>query len=311
MRWSSRPRALTAHHRRLVALVIAALAAGCGQEIDSTPDARTRPASSGTPDTVRAARSTGGVSGPARPQALGPDTLRAATSDGNEADYFRTHLYAERDADVFSMLDEPEEATLVRALHAELGDHVQAGQLLAELEDAKPALKLQAAEARADEAEAKVARARDLLAREFATRADYTTLRNAQKEADAELKQARVELNQTRVRAPFAGVVARRYVRAGERVKSSSPLFRITATAPLRARLLVPERRAASLGVGAGVLVSGVDGRQVRGKVVLVGPTVDPGSGTREVIVELAETRGLLPGAQVTVDPETSGGARL
>ncbi len=104
------------------------------------------------------------------------------------------------------------------------------------------------------------------------------------------------------MRAPFAGVVSRRYVRVGDIVDDETPLFRVTAMAPLRARLLVPESEVASFGVGATVTITAADGTMGTARVIIVGPTIDPGSGTREVVVELAEAGDFRPGASVVAE---------
>jgi hypothetical protein len=88
----------------------------------------------------------------------------------------------------------------------------------------------------------------------------------------------------------------------GDIVDDEMPLFRVTAMAPLRARLMVPENELAAFGTGASVLITGADGTKGAARVILVGPTTDPGSGTREVIVELAKAEGFRPGASVTAE---------
>jgi hypothetical protein len=42
-------------------------------------------------------------------------------------------------------------------------------------------------------------------------------------------------------------------------------------------------------------------GRTASARVIIVAPTVDPGSGTREVIVELRDVGEFKPGASITV----------
>jgi hypothetical protein len=73
--------------------------------------------------------------------------------------------------------------------------------------------------------------------------------------------------------------------------------------APLRARLLVPESQIGDFNTGAPVSLNGVDGETATARVLVVGPTVDPGSGTREVILELRELNGFRPGATVVAEP--------
>lgn len=66
----------------------------------------------------------------------------------------------------------------------------------------------------------------------------------------AELELARQQLADTRVRAPFAGVVQARAAHLGEFLPAGAPVVRLVQTSPLRLRLEVPERQAVSLRVG-------------------------------------------------------------
>ena len=51
-----------------------------------------------------------------------------------------------------------------------------------------------------------------------------------------------LELEKTRIRAPFEGIVARRYVREGQKVAIGDRLFWVTAEGPLRMKFTLPER---------------------------------------------------------------------
>jgi RND family efflux transporter MFP subunit len=270
--------------------IAAALFGACGREIDSRPDESDRV-------NVRAAPSETG----ATPSETGASEDSASPPGANG---YRTHLYTEADADVHALF-EPDgpEASSVRAVYVDVGRRVGRGQVLALLENTREALAVEAAGARADEARAQAERARQLLEQELVPRAEHESLTNSLRVAEAELRQAQLELARTRVRAPFAGVVARRYIRVGQRIEPGTPLFRITALAPLRARVLVPERQAGAFRPGASVRVTGVDGVSGDGRIVLLSPTVDPASGTREVVVELVTPSGFLPGAEVIVEP--------
>ncbi len=66
----------------------------------------------------------------------------------------------------------------------------------------------------------------------------------------AELELARQQLADTRVRAPFAGVVQARVAHLGEFLPAGAPVVRLVQTTPLRLRLEVPERQAVPLRVG-------------------------------------------------------------
>ncbi len=262
-------------------MALTATLAGCSREIESEPDA--------------------GASQAAR------ISLTSAPVTEVENGY-QTYLYSERDVDLVSRLSGGqyfEQGLIVKSLQVEVGDRVRAGQLLATLEDDEVLIELEAAQARADEANATFERIQELKQRQVVPEAEYDAALFARRSADAALSRAKLDLSRTRVRAPFAGVVARRYIREGQLIEGSTPLFRVTAMAPLRARLLVPERQTDIFRAKAPVNVRGVDGDSALGHVLVVGPTVDPASGTREVIIELAEPDGFRPGASVTIKPRT------
>lgn len=110
-----------------------------------------------------------------------------------------------------------------------------------------------------------------------------------------------LELEKTRISAPFDGVVARRYVRAGQSVVRSDRLFWVTATAPLRVRVTLPEKYLGRIKPGALVVVTPAEEagseRRYHAKVIQVSPVVDPASDTIEILAELVgDTADLRPG---------------
>ena len=124
---------------------------------------------------------------------------------------------------------------------------------------------------------------------EFEAERARENLKNAQFAA----RSLALELEKTRLVAPFNGVVARRYVRAGQQVAIGDRLFWVTAVAPLRVKFTLPERFLGFVKKGDEFSVSAADGQQKHSaKVLQVSPVVDPSSGTIEV---LAEVMGAAP----------------
>lgn len=218
---------------------------------------------------------------------------------------FDTNLYSERDADLYNrlMIEETSRGGIpITAIHVEVGQRVEAGQLLASLESADARLYVQAAEPRAEVAEANLRRIEELRETGAVSEVEYENASFEARSSRAALEQAQLNLSRTEIRAPFAGVVSRRYVRVGDIVDDETPLFRVTAMSPLRARLLVPEAEVGAFPLGAPVEIAGSDGATGTARVIIVGPTVDPGSGSREVIVELSRAGDFRPGASVTAE---------
>jgi RND family efflux transporter MFP subunit len=105
-----------------------------------------------------------------------------------------------------------------------------------------------------------------------------------------------LELEKTQITAPFDGVVARRYVRPGQRVANGDKLFWVTATSPLRVRFTLPARYVGTVAKGSQFEVLPAEGpRETHmAKAVTVSPVVDPASGTIDVTAELSGNAGSL-----------------
>jgi membrane fusion protein, multidrug efflux system len=225
---------------------------------------------------------------------------------------------------------------IIASLSVDAGGRVKAGALLAKLDDRQLASNLEGARAKtrsvaADlknwEAEAEVLQAdyvraqrlfdEKLIAEEQLQHAKYKaesdkwdilrtkeTLNNA-KEEEHNLE---LELEKTKVTAPFDGLIARRYVRQGQAVVKGDRLFWLTAEAPLMMRFTLPERFFGRVHRGQEFVLTSPDvsGEKHSARVKEEASVVDPGSGTFEVLVELVGNRGALrPGMTASLHVET------
>ena len=223
---------------------------------------------------------------------------------------------------------------VVASVLAEPGTIVKKGQLLAALDDRQITSDLEAARAKTRsteddlrnwEAEAKVldsdyARAEkmweaQIIPKEQLEHARYKAesdqwdvkrvselLTNA-RHAEHSLE---LELEKTQIAAPFNGIVARRYVRMGQSVARNDRLFWVTAVAPLRIRVTLPEKFMGRIKAGALVGLTPAEGgdssHRYRARVIQVSPVVDPASDTIEILAELSgDTSGLRPGMRADV----------
>lgn len=128
----------------------------------------------------------------------------------------------------------------------------------------------------------------------------------------ATLALAEKALDDTRIRAPFAGYVSARPVAAGEYVSASTTVATILRITPIKLELQVPETYSASVEVGMNVEanVSGYPGRNFNGRVTAVNPAVDPASRTFVAEVRFPNPdRALRPGMFATARVVLAGDA--
>jgi HlyD family secretion protein len=217
---------------------------------------------------------------------------------------------------------------IIAKILAEPGTPVKKGQLLAALDDRQISADLEAARAKTRsteddlknwQAEAKVlesdySRAEKLWEAQIIPKEELDHVRYKAESDQWDVKRVsemltnaqqgeqslELELEKTRITAPFDGFVARRYVRIGQSVAKNDRLFWVTAVSPLRIRVTLPERFLGRIRPGVIVALTAAENPgagNYRAKVIEVSPVVDPSSDTIEVLAELTgNTSGLRPG---------------
>ena len=176
-----------------------------------------------------------------------------------------------------------------------------------------------------DEAKLNYARIKTFVDRGISSRAELDTADAAMKVADGryedaveevrnrqallsqrrtELDQARQEMLDSRLVAPFAGVIRERAASPGQYVNAGAPIATLVRMHPLRLQADVPEREASSVRVGQTVTVR-VEGDSTPyvGRVVRVSPAIDEQSRSLRIEAEVGNERGTIrPGSFATSD---------
>ena len=127
--------------------------------------------------------------------------------------------------------------------------------------------------------------------------------------AKGDTASAEAQLSYTKIISPIDGVVTDRPFYPGETAPAGSPILTVMDLSQVIARAHISQHEAAHLKVGDPATIS-VPGQSpdVKGKVTLVSPALDPNSTTVEVWVQAANPGGRLrPGtsARVTMVGET------
>lgn len=138
----------------------------------------------------------------------------------------------------------------------DVDDIVEAGALIARLDDTEQRARLEQARANLEEAESglqdasqRYERIEPLAARGVASQSDLDQARNALNGARARvarsqsaLEEAQEQLDYTRVAAPYGGIITARHVEIGESVRPGQALLSGFALDPLRVVASVPQR---------------------------------------------------------------------
>jgi RND family efflux transporter MFP subunit len=196
--------------------------------------------------------------------------------------------------------------------------------------DLESSTQVKQARATLDEAKANLERARTLLEKRLIAQAEIDATQATFLRAESGLSAAREEMFQrqatlrqrrtelmlarkqladTTIRSPLDGTVQERHASFGEFVAVGAPIVTVVRVNPLRLRVEIPERDAASVRAGQAVSVS-VEGDETRytGKVARVSPMLN--SQNRALVVESEIDNpgtlraGSFARAEISVDPE-------
>lgn len=296
-------------HRKYLYLILAALtlpALSCGSTPEFSPNT----------ENPTAANSNTAASAAAATSSASPNKILSVLTVEHEVD-----VRAQREG-------------IVQQIHVEEGRYVQpneilgsldARQLSQELEKARADLivaqnnvKYKQAENQAKEASLKrqqllrasgLSSDADLEESQFeakATAYEVDSWTAMVKSSQAQIASLQIEVEQTQFRAPFAGVVLRRYVRQGQNVAKDDPCFRVSQLAPLQAHFQISEMAGPKPVVGASVSIapSASPSRSYEARVIKISPTVDPASDSYDVTAQLTgpNLSELSPGMAVLID---------
>ncbi|MGD1094480.1 MAG: efflux RND transporter periplasmic adaptor subunit [Bryobacteraceae bacterium] len=139
-----------------------------------------------------------------------------------------------------------------------------------------------------------------------AARQNYQGVMTAQASlsgAHTQTEMALKAVEDTLIRAPFAGYVSARPVAAGQYVALTNKIATVLRVTPIKLELQVPESNSAQMRLGAQVEanVPGYPGRNFQGKVTALNPAVDPNSRTITIEAQFPNTDlALKPGMFAT-----------
>ena len=176
------------------------------------------------------------------------------------------------------------------------GGMVKKGQLLVQLETRALEARVRQAEAKQanmkkarEEAQRELDRSKELYERTLLSNHDLEVAKIAFSDAysryqaaTAALVEARLDLEQSAIRAPFDGVVLQRNAEVGQTVVSalqSVPLVTVAATRQMRVQTEATQAQLAKLAVGQSVQVES-GGRRFKGTISVIG--LEPSAGNGE-----------------------------
>jgi len=184
-------------------------------------------------------------------------------------------------------------------VNVDVDDFVNKGDVILRLRDKEQRSALNSATAKARESRANFERIVELYTKKSVSKSEYDRARALAEAASAAQEQAQEQLDNTVVRAPYAGIVVTRHVEVGESVSPGKPLMTGISLEKLRAVANVPQLNIDSIRTisAAMVLLPTRKGQGIKGEKLTFSPYADPATHTFKVRVDLPDgSHGLYPG---------------
>jgi len=181
-------------------------------------------------------------------------------------------------------------------LPVEKGAVVAEGELLAELAEEDRGAQVARAEAEVASRRLDLSASENLGRKGMQAQTQVKAAQAALAAADAELERLRIDLEHTRIRAPFPGVIETRAVELGSLLERADPVVELVDASVLKAVGHVPQQSAGMLALGQTVDVRLLNGRTADGRITYLARVADSGTRSFRVEAEVPNPHGALHG---------------
>jgi len=192
----------------------------------------------------------------------------------------------------------------VVSLPFEEGSFVKRGGLIAQLDDSQLAAEVARAEALEVQSHVSYNRVKAVVDQKAGTPQDLDDAAAGLKVADANLALAKARFAKTRIVAPFDGIIGARRVSVGTFLRAGQAITELANIDEIRVNFSAPERLLSQLSRGAEVAVSttAFPGYELKGKIIVIEPVLDPGTRSARVIARVSNPgRKFRPGMSANV----------
>lgn len=195
-----------------------------------------------------------------------------------------------------------EVAGKVVAIHKSKGNRVKTGEIIIELDERSWPERVEQAKANLTQRQIEADSAKQLSKRGLANEAQVAQANTLLANAKAELTAAKIQLDGTKIRAPFDGILDQQNVELGDYVRDNTTVATVIDPNPWLVKGQVPEREVASLRLGDKAWAKLGSGERADGTLRYIAAEADARTRTFAVEMEVHNSPFLGAGLTATLN---------
>jgi len=187
----------------------------------------------------------------------------------------------------------------------EEGQQIKKGQLLLKLDETKLAAAVAEAEANFRLSKATFERTEQLFKGKLISQQEFDQAASAYALNEATLQLKKRDLKDTRIYAPFAGMIGARNISPGQVISKNSSLIWLVSYDPVKVEFNIPERFLGQVQINQtlAITVAAYNDRQFDGKVFFISPYIDTTNRTALIKAQVPNPKNdLKPGMFANLD---------
>lgn len=196
----------------------------------------------------------------------------------------------------------PQAQAVITAIYVKVGDHVNKGQALVQLDNSVLKQNIAQAQTQADLMKTLFERQKNLWDQKIGTEVQYLQAQSNMQSAQKQVASLREQSDMYRIVSPISGTVDQMDLKLGQAASPATTFIRIVNTDYLKVKADVPESYSSNIKLGDKVNVVVPDANDsLMAKVTFAGKVIDPSSRSFPIEIQLPGRKTLRPNMTVVL----------
>lgn len=218
-----------------------------------------------------------------------PVSIQSPTKgDINSFLLFSSNIDSEKTVDIFPM-----SSGIVEKINFDEGDQINRGSILAVLDDRAAVINEKRSKITYMQQKLEFDRQKEIFEKNLISKEEYEKLKFNLEKSKLDWDQSKLFFSYTRITSPISGLVAKRYIKIGNKINTNQLAFYVIYTKEKIAVINIPEQEKDQIFLNQKAIIS-AGNKVLNGYIKRISPSIDPESGTFKITVEVKDKKNIM-----------------